>query len=118
MDTLNSDSYGGVRGLNAAGEEDAAELEINKIIQNGLAEISTEVQRRACFSAHGVSFILTFNATTGDFGQKVSTGTPQQHSAKIHPTQHHMPQIAKHPPPKLKYQTTNRDLFFIYITGL
>ena len=46
MDTLNSDSYGGVRGLNAAGEEDAAELEINKIIQNGLAEISTEVQRR------------------------------------------------------------------------
>jgi hypothetical protein len=53
MDTLNSDSYGGLRGLNEAGEEDATELEINKIIQNGLAEISTEVQLRfsvpACF---------------------------------------------------------------------
>ena len=43
METLNSDSHGGLRGLNAAGEENAAELEINRIIENGLAEISTEV---------------------------------------------------------------------------
>jgi len=43
METLNSDSHGGLRGLNAAGEENAAELEINRIMENGLAEISTEV---------------------------------------------------------------------------